>query len=1150
MTILDSLQLNDTQMTAASTPGDVVVTAGAGSGKTRTLVARYLWRLESGTPLRQIVAITFTEKAAREMRARIRKTITDWLRQTKPLPRRAFWEAAFADLDAARIGTIHSLCAQVLRDHPVEAARLSVNPGFGILEEGRAAVLRARAVEEAMAWAAGDETASHLFRALGEFGLREAISTLLDKRLDAGAAFEQLSDDPLQDWANALLAWLDEQLSREGWRSPLGDLAGLRANESADALSMDKMEAARQAVLAHSEAADDARQQGDVGAALTELAEVRASTSLYGRKANWPGDTLAKAKEATRDLRAYFNEHLAPLANPRRPASWELDEQIAGLIWALHAVYKQALDLYAQARQAQNSLDFDDLEAQALALLREPDIRVEWRQKVRAVLVDEFQDTNERQREIVYTLAGFRNSPATMQSHNSLFVVGDSKQSIYRFRGADVAVFRRVQEDVARNGGRVISLDLTFRAHSALVEETNRLLAPILRTEDRPGRPFEVPFAPLRAHRCEPRPGLNSPFIELHLGLGQRAAEGRRAAANGLATRLRELRTQESIAWEDAALLFRASTAFPVYEDALERADIPFVTVAGRGFYDRPEVRNLLNALNAIADPTDNLALMGFMRSPAIGLSDGALYSLRYPPSEIVPRDSYEPCQIWAMLRHPALSDIVPPDTLSRALRGRDLVEELHDLAGRVSVAALLKRLLDSTHYRATLQVMEGGMRAQRNVDKLLADAHTSGLVSVREFAEYVRALRDVGARESEVPTEAGSAVQLMTVHKAKGLEFPIVIIADAAHGGHWGSADVLLDELLGVTLNLRDDDDRRPAAHRLASLRDAERDAAENRRLLYVAATRAREKLLVSGHTKILKGGRLSLRGWLRLLGQVVGLEDVRVAGTPVRAQVLPLEGGVECVLYPRDGNGTRGQGDGKTRRRGDKETGRQGEGKREREGRGGLVAPLVEPPSVEDVRESGPPSHVWRVIPRGKRPEGPAWVVGDLVHAALRRWRFPDQPGLEDFLRPYALKAGLTDVDEIHHTVAAARRILSRFQGHALHAEMEQVERHHETPYTIEVSGAVQSGVIDLLARLDGKWAVIEFKTDRLTDEAELAAHIRAEKYDEQVKGYVTAATTLLGQRPRALLVFLNVGGEVKVLEFDTEAKGHKIQLLNFDS
>jgi ATP-dependent helicase/nuclease subunit A len=1121
MIVLDLLQLDDSQMQAATADGHVVVTAGAGSGKTRTLVGRYLALLEEGVPLRSIAAITFTDKAAREMRTRIRRAIADWLAQDPP--GRAFWEESFADLDAARIGTIHSLCAQILRAHLAEAARLGVMPGFGVLEEGRAAVLRSRAVEEALAWAAADEVTSHLFRLLGEFRLRAAVSTLLEKRLDADAAFGRMGDDPLRGWDAALGSWLSGHLDHPAWGELLSTFSDLRASDPTD-----KLESARQAIIAHAETADAARRQGDLGTALAELAALRAATALTGRKANWPGDTLQVAKDAMRALRDYFDERLKPLVDPKRLGSRALDEQAAGMIWALHATYQRVLDFYAQARRTENVLDFDDLEANALALLDDPIVRATWQASIRAVLVDEFQDTNERQRQIVYALTGFaqhetRDTPPV--SRGTLFVVGDAKQSIYRFRGADVTVFRRVQADIEDAGGRTVALDLTFRAHQDLVEMTNRLLAPILGEEERPGRPYLIPFVPLTAYRSRPQPGVDQPFVEFLLGLGESANAGRQAAAEGLAARLLELRDRERVEWKDVALLFRASTAFPVYEDALEQAGIPFVTVAGRGFYERSEVRQLLNALSAVVDPADDLALAGFLRSPFVALTDTALYMLRFPPASNVPGGSEMPRALWAMLNDPALPAIVTGDDLARALRGRDLISELHDLAGRVPVATLLKLLLDRTHYRAALQSVAGGARARRNVDKLLADAHTSGLVSVREFAEYVLTLRDVGARESEAPTEAGSAVQLMTVHKAKGLEFPVVVIADAAHARHRGTERVLLDGRMGVTVDLCDEENRHPAAHLLAALRDSERDEAEDRRLLYVAATRAQEKLLVSAHTKILKGGALQMSGWLDRLGQVAGLDEVPMGGMPAEPMQLALSSGAGCWIYPwceeRPELLTGGQ-----------PAARDATPDLSRD----LVAPLILSPPSSDVdgklsdRDAQPPRRVWRVVPRTRRQRAPAWVVGTLTHAALCRWRFAEE-GLESFLRPLALEMGVVDPDLVHASVLETARMLRRFRAHPLWAELDAAQRWHEVPFSVIDDGRPANGVIDLLYRLGGNYGIAEFKTDRLRAEDDLRAHIRQEGYDEQVRRYLRAVRLQLGVEAEASWIFLNVGNQVVV-------------------
>lgn len=198
-------------------------------------------------------------------------------------------------------------------------------------------------------------------------------------------------------------------------------------------------------------------------------------------------------------------------------------------------------------------------------------------------------------------------------------------------------------------------------------------------------------------------------------------------------------------------------------------------------------------------------------------------------------------------------------------------------------------------------------------------------------------------------------------------------------------------------------------------------------------------------------------------------------------------------------------------------------------------LLPGLVPTPTADDDdekvhdRESDPPPRVWRVVPRAQRPAGPAWVVGTLVHAALRRWRFPDRPDFEPFLYPCALEAGLTDPTEILNAIGSARRLLERFRAHPLWAEMDAAERHHELPYTLDG----ERGILDLLYRAAGRWTVAEFKTDRLAGAEAIQRQIEAEGYGEQVARYVQAIERLLGERPRALLVFINVGRGVQVVE-----------------
>jgi len=1103
--ILTSLALTTVQREAVTRRDvPIVVTAGAGSGKTRALVGRYLSLLEDGLPLRSIIAITFTDKAAREMRTRIRQQITDWLAMDAPDKNQ--WQAALADLDGARIGTIHSLCAEILRAHPAEAG---LDPRFDVLEEGVAATLRAEAIKGALAWAATDSATVELFSLLNENGLRETLSTLIEKRLDAEAL---LSRDVRAAW-NDEVALAVARFAQDG--GVLGAVDALR-DASMVQSGGDKLAENVTVLMEHWSAFETARAEGDWNAALAALFAMR--------RHGMPGNVgkAGAAKDAVKLLRATYDETLdswlGGAKNTDAPPRWSLDMQIAQALPLVRRVYEQALTEYRRLKDERQALDFDDLEAGAVQLLTHASreaVRKRWQAETHAVLVDEFQDTNERQRQIAYALSSFRLS-TPHASHSTLFVVGDAKQSIYRFRGADVTVFRRVQDDVKMSGGRPLEFNLTFRAHEQLVEATNALLEPILGQAD-PQRPYWVPFDRLRSARRSPREGIREPFVEFCLGLGENAEAGRAVAAAALAARLIRLHEEEGIEWSGMALLFRASTVFGVYEEALERAGIPFVTIAGRGFYDRPEIRDLLNALVAISDPSDDLAMAGLLRSPAMGLSDATIYLLRW--------DGDKPRSLWSAATNfsPQLSTI-NEDEGRRIERARDVIAGLNKWAGRATVAQVLKRFLDATGYVAMLRLVEGGARLRRNVEKLLADAHKSQLVSVSDFLEYIQALQDVGARESEAPVEAGGAVQLMTVHKAKGLEFPVVAIADAAHERRGSQGYVLLDSDLGVLFALKEKDHAQPVMRRLGALREDDREDAQDRRLLYVAATRAKEKLIVSGHTKRKKDGALSLGGWLERLGAVTGLADLSVADGLVAACPVELPGGVSCTLFPVSPElpasvASRVSSIESLRSRQQAEL--------------DLAAPLM--PMASQLadektrsREAELPQRVWRVVPRAKRPTGPAWVVGKLVHEAIRRWRFPDTPDLEAFFYPHALEAGLTDPLEIANAMREARRMLSRFQSHPLWAEMNSAERWHELPFTVEGD----SGVIDVLYRSGDTWTIADFKTDEMRHADQVQKRMGDKKYDDQVRRYADAAATQLAMRPRTILVFLNVAGQVMVI------------------
>jgi ATP-dependent helicase/nuclease subunit A len=287
-----------------------------------------------------------------------------------------------------------------------------------------------------------------------------------------------------------------------------------------------------------------------------------------------------------------------------------------------------------------------------------------------------------------------------------------------------------------------VDLDETFRTHKSLLDVISDLLRECMGTVEDPSRPYYEPFSAMIAKSDSPREGINLPHIEFVYGAGKDAASARPVAAQALASRLLELKEQGQInKWDDVTLLFRAATGFPYYENAFEDANIPFVTVAGRGFYDRPEIRDVLNILRALTDPSDDLAMAGLLRSPAFGLSDTALYQLR--------RQSSPPAHFFDALQGD--HTLLEGDDPLRVRRALSILGDLLPRVDRIPVAALIKRLMDATDYRAILAAGENGRnggRMWRNLDKLVADAQASGKVNVRDFLEYIATINDVGARE------------------------------------------------------------------------------------------------------------------------------------------------------------------------------------------------------------------------------------------------------------------------------------------------------------------------------------------------------------------------------------------------------------------
>ncbi|MFV2043723.1 MAG: UvrD-helicase domain-containing protein [Anaerolineales bacterium] len=1088
---LQSFELTpDQRLAATERERHVLLTAGAGTGKTRTLVARYVHLLSQGLSGRQIVAITFTEKAAREMRNRIRQAVSD-LAAASGTDSSTGWLEIEARMDAARIGTIHSLCSEILRAHPAAA---QLDPGFVVIDEGLALTFKARAVADALAWAAGDPEAAELFRAFSTGRLAAILAGLLERRLESA---DILGGDLAASVDGTLRAEIDRFLELDPVVEGIDSLRSLA--ESGELLN-DAGPSLGPRVEQLLEC------WAELGAALGERDLVGACLMLFRVRRECllkkGGGKNSRARAVIHELQELYDGNLNAWIGGAKsgdsPPSAETEAAWAEQLPRLAALFDRALALYRRALQARRALDFDDLEAGALALLETPEIAAHWRERLQAVLVDEFQDTNQRQRRIIDALVGERPG--------GLFAVGDARQSIYRFRGADVRVFRHKRLEVEAGGGTVPEIELSFRAHAPLLSALDDLIGPLMDREHG-NASYQVPYASLTADRQAPGPSGDGPHLEIVLGSGEGAELARAAAARALGARLIELRREGVIRdWSEAALLFRASSGFEAYETALEEAGIPFVTVAGRGFYERPEIRDVINTLQAIADPSDDLALAGFLRSPAVGLSDPAVLRLRVNGSELRP--------LRTALAEASQS--LDGDDLARAERAHAVLEQMHPLVDRIPVAELIDRIVGRLDWRAVLASSHA--RLWRNLDKLVDDAQASELVHVGAFLEYLSVLRDVGAREGEAPAGEGGALQLMTIHKAKGLEFELVVLADASRTSPQRARPVVLMEEIGAAAAM-DRLDEETLAYRLAKALDAAQSQAEESRLLYVAATRARERLIVNGHLSLSRG-KWQAAGWMKEMLNLVGLDPQELAESAGTEQRLKLPGGERVRAWAAAD---------------------QGGSELEWE-RGSVVWPdSRERPLYLELRPShremtdpelvDEPERAWRAS--GGRGRAPATAVGRIVHAAIQRQVMPGSDGYQRFVENEAFSSGLIDSGQRQAAIRETTELLERLAAHPLWAEIAQAQEvQREIPFTsADSEGQVRSGQIDLLWRGVQGWKLVDFKTDTLRDEAQLAEAV--ERHRGQVERYVRSAADILGEEPAGMLCFLDASNRVKLVE-----------------
>jgi ATP-dependent helicase/nuclease subunit A len=1154
----------------------LVVEAAAGTGKTTELVNRILHVIALGrADIREIVAVTFTEKAAGELKLRLRQRLEVERAKASDSAVVSRLDGAVQSLEEAHVSTIHGFCADLLRERPVEAR---IDPLFRVLTEGQAE----RLFDEAFAgWfqAHLDDPPEGVRRSL-----RRTSRGFRPGDADEDGPMERLrrAGFELTQWRDFQAAWTRDPFDRKQAAAQAVDLVHRLADVSMnpayvnDNLSVDTAPVRR--LSRDLRAARAFESPEDLDGLESQLVDLRKNRDFRrARKGSGPG--YSKGVTRAQVLAARDALMLALDGFQQRA-----DAELAAL---LHAELLSCVDRYEALKKREGALDFLDLLLRARDLVRDNAVvRRHFQGRFKRIFVDEFQDTDPLQAELLLLLAS-RDPEETRWRHvdpvpGKLFIVGDPKQSIYRFRRADVGIYHDVCRQLIDRGAARVELRRSFRAVSNIQRMVNAAFEPIMNAEADGMSGFR--YMPLEPHRPD-HPGQPSvvalPVPEPYAQRFIAAREIERSLPDAIGayvhwlihqsgwtvTERRAPEVRVKIEARHICVLFRRFVSYGEditrpYVEALEARGVRHLLVGGKAFHDREEIEALRAALMAIEWPDDQLSVFAALRGPLFAISDEDLFEYHHLCGEAgrkaPPHGWFHPFRIPADL----------PDGLRHVREALTLLATLHKGRNRLPVADTISRLLQETRAHVGFVLRPGGEQTLANVlhvAELARQYELDGGMSFRGFVDVLQQAASAGqAAEAPILEEGADGVRLMTVHKAKGLEFPVVILADITarltpyEAGRYVEPDRALCAMrIGGWLpkDLTD--------HRDEELR-REREEAE--RVAYVAATRARDLLVVPA-----VGDEPYSEGWVAPLnGAIYPAEDVRRVQSI--APGCPAFTSKDSVLDRPDGDpATRltvcpgayalGPSDGEhavvwwspsdlalgaqtplglrreelivkdvsasvlKRYLDDHETWRAGRASAIEDARRPSIAVMTATEgaiggliSFDSSAEpgSGPEVVVETIRGEGERPGGTRF--GTLVHALLSDIPLDRAPG--DVLAPLAEAHGrILGADPSE--VAAARDIVSRTLAHPV---MQAAARataaglcYRETPVTLRLDDVtIVEGYVDLAFDDGDGFVVVDFKTDRALDGA-------VDRYRAQVQIYAAAVSRATGRRARAILMNL---------------------------
>ncbi len=831
-------ELTDSQIRAVEAEAPrVCVAAGPGAGKTRVLVERVVYGVEKkDLEVRRVLALTFTNNAAAEMKERLAQRFRELER--KELARQ---------VEQAYVSTIHGFCDRLLREHAIEAG---VDPRFRVLDETEANLLKSAVLSDTL----------NRFResdpeGFAEFA-RHFTDSLVGPLLEVYDEIRRLGGDP-QDPDSFLI---ERQTVEDAFQGVQDRLGNLEAEVKRRRLKPEYSRAVGE-VQGNLEQARRAALLTDALAALEQARECINFTVLRDPGVQ-PSFRVLRAKDDDLDRLKELGHRKKNDPPPQdsllvlgavlvEQAAAPQRRRAAGLLAEFHSNYQEH-------KRRISALDFEDLERRALDFLSQDGHAAAVARRFQEILVDEYQDTSDLQARLLERLA---DGP-------QLFLVGDRNQSIYAFRNAEPENFHRAEEKASQEGR--IPLREDFRSRPEIIAAVNSHFRNVwsqfepLETDAGWFAQKDLPSVEalvFAAAKDEPHRRYQE---------GRHLARRIRELIEGEKLRITKKKDKElgrTLAWGDVAILFRSTTDMAQCEMALADEGVPSYAETGRGFYDAREVADVVNFLRVLDNARDEIALAAVLRSPMFGLSDDALYLLAARARE---QTQTRLADALAEAENLAL----PPSDLERVRCFRALFARLREEGGRRPLPSLVLEIVAATDYESILMRKRDGMRGVANLRKLAEVARTLSAAAVRELdspGSFVRAVDqfrtgEVREGEAQLVLSSENAVRLMTMHAAKGLEFPVVVLPDLGRstGGNDGSLDFHPEYGLGVEYQAGVED-RRPT-HSLLLIRSAKkaRDDDEDRRVLYVAMTRAQEHLVLSASGLINNKGECGSLGRL----------------------------------------------------------------------------------------------------------------------------------------------------------------------------------------------------------------------------------------------------------------------------------------------